>query len=135
MKFLRRRLLKALMAAAFTATAVPSWACFRSCDTASPSLACVKLCTHSKALLTDGGRVPALGADRCGVAVVDSAPTVTASEFQLRAPSQLALAPVAPVVLPALPLLAAAPSARGPPAASSRLSYDHPFANGPPTLL
>jgi hypothetical protein len=136
MKRFRRPLFNGLAAALLVGAVLPSWICVRSsCERRAASLACVRLCAHSRALLTDGGRLASLGADVCAVAASFAAPTLAASEVHLNPPEQSALVSVFPGALPALPLLTAASAARAPPRPSSYLSSDHPFANAPPTLL
>jgi hypothetical protein len=127
---------KVIVALLFGVSAVPSWACARDCrGSSSESLACVKLCAHSRALLTQDGKLASVGEMACSVAGVDAAPALSSAGFELRAPSPAAtLAPVTVESLPAIPALAPAQT-RGPPLPHAYLSSQHPFANGPPTLL
>lgn len=130
-----RKLFKPLLALLLSASAVPSWACVRACDGRTSSLSCVKLCARSGALLSESGRLPLLGAMACSVAGVDAAPALSAQAFALSAPGFAATMVDAVCGAPVAQAPGAAAATRGPPPPHSYLSSQHPFANGPPTLL
>lgn len=128
-------LLRPFLALALVLTSLPAWICARPCGLRQ-DLTCVRLCAHSKALLTEGGKLASVGADTCAVrAELRQAPGVLGAVAALDVPVShfVGLAPIAPS---ALSLLTEGPQAgRGPPTLSSYLSFQHPFTNGPPTLL
>lgn len=130
-----RKILRSVLALGLLFSAVPSWACVSACKTGSVNLSCVRVCARSHDLLTQGGKLPAIGSGLCSVGAIEQAPAVLSASAELSAPVLHAL-PMAPIafVAPTLPVLVSS-GTRGPPAATPYLSSQHPYANGPPTLL
>ena len=130
-----RKLFKPLLAALLLLAATPTWACLRVCKDAVVSLSCVRLCAHSEALLSHDGQLPVLGSSSCVISTAPQVPAIVSAAFELPAPQLHALPALTQSAPMPLLTLAMSPSTRGPPAPNDYLSSQHPYANGPPTLL
>lgn len=130
-----RKLFRSALALILALAAVPSWACLRSCNTGSQSLECLRLCSRSHALLTQDGELASMSSQDCGVSLEQAPAVLGVGVFQLEAPGLTAVLAQPVQATPALPALTRPHPSRGPPQAGAYLSSQHPFANGPPTLL
>lgn len=133
-----RKLFKPLLAALLLAAATPTWACLRVCKDAAVGLSCVRLCARSQALLSHEGQLPVLGGGSGGSCVIQAspqAPAIVSAAFELNAPLLHALPALTLSTAALSPALTTGAVTRGPPALHDYLSSQHPYANGPPTLL
>jgi hypothetical protein len=131
---LHRRLIRSALTLLLAVAVTPAWACLSACNTGSQSLDCLKLCSRSRALLTDNGELPSLAKDHCQVDV-DQAPAVlSVAPFQLDAPSWALMPAVEAASLDALQAAFLTADPRGPPSAHPYLPFSHPQANAPPSF-
>lgn len=131
-----KRILQFSLAVLLVLGSAPAWSMQMGCArTGSASLACVRLCAHSAALLTQGGKLAGLGHADCSVSAHQSDDSLSVA--QAKAPQAMD-APALALV----PVFTAAPAAsslaldlRGPPWPSLFLFSEHPSAKAPPTLF
>jgi hypothetical protein len=131
---LHRRFFRSALTLLLAVAVTPAWACLSACNVGSQSLDCLKLCSRSRALLTEDGSLPSLAEDLCRVSVDQSPAVLAVAPFHLDAPS-LAIMPAAEAPLmdaPQAAFLNADP--RGPPNAHPYLAFNHPQANAPPSF-
>lgn len=110
----------------------PAWACVRACGVGGQGLECLKLCNRSRALLTEGGNLPSMGAEACGLDQAVQPVLASVSPYQLEAPVSAAWAMDALPQGPVRVDLALIPSQRGPPLPITPLLARLPRAHAPP---
>jgi hypothetical protein len=129
-------ILRSLVAVALIGGALPAYACVDACGGPSGrGLACVKACASASALFTQHGKLPALGKGSCHIQLRSTTSLALAGKaLAAAAPCPVFLA-LGPAPRLAKPEAFQSADPRGPPPGSPYLWSQHPFANGPPTLL
>jgi hypothetical protein len=131
-----RFILRSLLTLVLLGSNVPAWSGVYACGSGGHGLACIKACATATALFTQDGKLPDIGTGSCHVKVQEVPETSLAGRAPaLSMPSHLILAPATAPALPRRGLSGFALVTRGPPPGNAYLSSQHPFANGPPTLL
>jgi hypothetical protein len=131
-----KSLLRGVLTLVLLGSNVPAWSGVYACGSGGHGLACIKACAAATALFTQDGKLPDIGTGSCHVKV-QAAPDslLSGPASALSAPSHVVLALVAGPRCPARVLAGLGLDSRGPPPGRAYLSFQHPFANGPPTLL
>jgi hypothetical protein len=132
----KRFFLRSVLSLVLLSSNVPAWSGVYACGSGGHGLGCIKACATATALFTHGGKLPIVGKGSCHVKLREAA----AAALLGQAVAQQADGPWLAVLDPRS---AVSPGrlafrrldSRGPPPGSTYLSSQHPFANGPPTLL
>lgn len=132
---MKSRCFPSLMIVLLAWTSLPAWS-VRSQAGHAATLACVHACALGEALMTHGGRLPALGEGQCLVRSPAAAATLQVDAAKISPLAASAeLAPSLAGAASALPSVAGlGHPRRGPPAYGGFLWSQHPSAQAPPTL-
>jgi|GEM_PF-5125127 hypothetical protein len=131
-----KSLLRGVLALVLLGSNVPAWSGVYACGSGGRGLACIRACASATAMFTEDGKLADIGTGSCHVKV-QTAPDslLSGSASALSAPDHVILALGTVPARPACALSGLGLDSRGPPPGRAYLSFQHPFANGPPTFL